>query len=150
MSNQSKPENPAKTFLRRYRSILRRAESLQRAIDEAYGRATSTSVRLKTISVQSSGAYDSMAEDVVRAADATEQLRAELGRANAALGEILEAIASVPDEAQKTVLTLRYVEGRAWTDIQEAISYEKTQAYVLHGRGLWHVNQWLQVRTKTE
>ena len=142
--------NPAKSYLKRYRSILKRADSIRRSIDEAHERAVSVSVSLSADKVSGSGAYDRMAEDVVRAADLCEKLYEQLNAARTALEEILEAIASVPDETQKAVLTMRYVEGKSWEQIQEAIAYEKTQAFVLHGRGLYHVNMWLKQRTKTE
>ena len=61
--------------------------------------------------------------------------------------EVMAAINSVPDEMQKTVLTMRYVEGLNWIKISENIGYEISNTYVLHGRGLVHVNKWLKGRT---
>ena len=143
-----RPENPAKTFLKRYRACIYRVKSLERAIDEATARATSITVRLKPISVQNGNAvYDQMAEEVCKIADITIELREEAEKAWEVLAEILKAIDAVPDEMQKTVLTLRYVEGLGWTEIQEKINYERTQTLVLHGRALWAVNQWLKGRT---
>lgn len=154
-----KQENPAKAFLKRYRAMLKRRESLQRAIDEAYDRATSCTQKLKAVHVDGgSAAYDRMAEDVVKATDSTEQLKAVARQIDRELSEILTAINSVPDEMQKTVLTLRYVEGLDWLKIQDNLHFERTQTLVVHGRGLWHVKQWLeksadksgQKRTKTD
>ena len=140
-----KPENPAKTYLKRYRACIYRVKSLERAIDEATARATSISVRLKPISVQNgNAAYDQMAEEVCKIADITVELREEAEKAWEVLSEVLKAIDAVPDEMQKTVLTLRYVEGLGWTDIQEKIGYERTQTLVIHGRALWQVNQWMK------
>ena len=140
-----KPENPAKTYLKRYRACIYRVKSLERAIDEATARATSISVRLKPISVQNgNSAYDQMAEEVCKIADITVELREEAEKAWEVLSEVLKAIDAVPDEMQKTVLTLRYVEGLGWTDIQEKIGYERTQTLVIHGRALWQVNQWMK------
>lgn len=142
-----KPENPAKTFLKRYRAMMARRDSLQRSIDEAYDRATSCTQKLKAVHVDGgNAAYDRMAEDVVKAADSTEQLRAVIKDIDANLAEILEAIDAVPDEMQKTVLTMRYVEGLDWLNIQERLSYERTQTQKAHGFALWHVRQWM-VRT---
>lgn len=140
-----KPENPAKTYLRRYRALVVQQESLQRSIDAAYDRAYSCTQRLKPIRVQGGGgAYDRMAEDVARIADETEQLKAAKERAEAALAEILAAIQAVPDEMQKTVLMLRYVEGLEWISIAERIGYEISNTYILHGRALWTVRKWLE------
>lgn len=140
-----KQENPAKTFLKRYRALAIQRDSLQRSIDAAYDRAYSCTARLKPIHVQGGGnIYDRMAEDVARISDETEQFKAAKERAETALAEILEAIQAVPDEMQKTVLLLRYVEGLDWISISEKISYEERQTFVIHGRALWAVRKWLE------
>ena len=136
-------ENPAKTYLRRYRALVARLDSLQRAIEAAYSRATSCTARIKPVMVTGgSAAYDRMAEDVARIADETEQLYAEKKKVNAALAEILRAIDAVPDETQKAVLTMRYIEGLDWITIAERIQYEERQTFIIHGRALWNVNKW--------
>ena len=142
-----KPENPAKTFLRRYIGLCGRVDALQRAIDQAMERAYNTGVTLKEIKVLSSPAeHDPMAKDVCQAVDACELLYEHKARAEAALREILEAIDSVPDERQKQILTLRYVLGDSFDKIQEIMHYEKTQMFVIHGRALIEINRWLQGR----
>ena len=144
--SEYKPENPAKTFLKRYRAMLKRKESLQRTIDEAYDRATSITQKLKEVTVSGGSPHDKIADEVIRIADSTEQLKACVKQIDKELAAILAAIESVPDETQKTVLTLRYIEGLDWLTIQERMHYEKTQALVIHGRGLWNVKQWLQAK----
>lgn len=141
--NSYRSENPAKTFLKRYRAMLKRKESLQRTIDEAYDRATSITQKLKEVTVSGGSPHDKIADDVIRIADSTEQLKACMRQIDRELSEILTAIESVPDETQKTVLTLRYIEGLDWLRIQERMHYERTQTLVVHGRGLWHVKQYL-------
>lgn len=148
ITNDYRPENPAKTYLKRYRAMMARRESLQRSIEEAYDRATSCTQKLRAVHVDGgNAAYDRMAEDVVKAADSTEQLKAVMDQIDRDLREILRAIDSVPDEMQKTILTLRYIEGLGWTDIQERLHYERTQTLVIHGRALWNVRRWMEVRT---
>ena len=140
-----RPENPAKTYLRRYRALVIQRDSLQRSIDAAYDRAYSCTQRLKSVHVQGGGSvYDRMAEDVARISDETEQLKAAKERAEKALAEIMSAIQAVPDEMQKTVLMLRYVEGLDWISIAERIGYEISNTYILHGRALWSVRKWLE------
>ena len=144
-----KSENPAKTFLKRYRALAIQRDSLQRSIDAAYDRAYSCTPRPKPVHVQGGGnIYDRMAEDVARISDETEQLKAVKEKAEEVLAEILEAIQAVPDEIQKTVLILRYVEGLDWRGIMDATHYEETQVFVIHGRALWAVNQWLRQRAE--
>lgn len=140
-----KAENPAKTYLKRYRALLIQRDSLQRSIDAAYARATSCTARLKPVHVTGGGGvYDRMAEDVARITDATEQLRDAKAKVDAALGEILRAIEAVPDEMQKTVLILRYVEGLDWISLADKIGYEISNTYILHGRALWSVRKWME------
>lgn len=146
---QLKPENPAKAFLKRYRAMMRRRESLQRSIDGALDRATSCTSKPKEVSVCGSPAsYDRMADDVVTALDGTEQLRRVIREIDTELNDILTAIDAVPDEMQKTVLTLRYIEGLGWEQIQEQLQIERSWGSKLHGRALWHVKKWLTERGK--
>jgi DNA-directed RNA polymerase specialized sigma24 family protein len=85
-----------------------------------------------------------MAEDVARISDETEQLKAAKERAENALSQIMEAIQAVPDEMQRTVLMLRYVEGLEWHKVAVQINYTEAGVYVLHGRALWNVKKWME------
>ena len=144
-------DNPAKRFLRGYRAMMIRRESLLREIERRRESATGTTVRLKPIMVTGgSGAYDRMAEDVARIVDAEEALTSEIGEIGRKLAEILEAINSVPDEMQKTVLTLRYIEGLDWIAISEQIHYEERMTFVFHGKGLVAVNRWMEKKALQE
>ena len=87
---------------------------------------------------------DRMAEEIVRAMELEDQILEQERIAAAVLKEVLTAIEAVPDEMQKTVLTLRYVEGLDWFKISEAINYEISNTYILHGRALWTVKKWLE------
>lgn len=146
MTEQNKrPDNPAKRFLKGYRALLIRRESLIREIVRRRESATGTTVRLKPISVTSgNGAYDRMAEDVALIADMEETVQQTIAEINRRIREILDAIEAVPDEMQKTVLTLRYITGMDWQRISDKIGYEERQTYILHGKGLWAVNQWME------
>ena len=140
-------ENPAKVFLRRYISLCRRVDALQRAIDQAMERAWNISVTLKEIKVISSPAeHDPMAADVCTAVDATEILREEKTKAEQALVEIVQAIDSVVDERQKAVLTMRYINGCEFGEIADALHFSEPLIYVAHGRALVAVNRWLEGR----
>lgn len=141
-------DNPAKSFLRRYRSAEKRIKALERAIREAEERATDISVHIKEVSVMSSGSQQPMADSVIKALDASAQLWEEKLNADRVLAEVLEAINSVPDEMQKTILLMRYVTGMSWIEIQETIGYEISNTYILHGRALQAVNRWLRGRGK--
>ena len=142
-----KRENPAKVFLRRYLGLVARVNALNRAIDAAMERAFGIGVTLKQVKVLSSPAeHDPMAADVCAAVDATEILREEKARADQALREILTAIDAVQDEREKTVLTMRYVNGDGFAKIAESLHFSEPAIYVAHGRALVKVNRWLENR----
>ena len=144
-----KQDNPAKVFLWRYKALSGRVDALQRAIDEALARATNTGITLKEIKVLSSPAeHDPMARDVCSAVDACEILYQYKAEAETALREILAAINSLKDERQKEVLTRKYINGDVFPDICEAMHYEKTQVFVIHGRALIEINKWLEKEKK--
>ena len=65
------------------------------------------------------------------------------------LREILAAIDSLQDERQKEILTRRYVAGEGFQDICEGMHYEKTQVFVIHGRGLIQINKWMERKVKS-
>lgn len=148
MDTQKRPENPAKTYLKRYRALVRQQESLLRSIESVYDRAYNITATLKAVNVQSSGTKDRIADDVAWIIDETERLREMQRKVEQAAREVLSAIEAVPDEMQRTVLTLRYVEGLDWIAISERIHYEERMTFILHGRALWAVKKWLEKRVQ--
>ena len=144
-----RPENPAKAFLCRYKYLCIQQESLQRSIQAAQDRALSCTVRLKPIHTQGgSGAYDRLAEDIAGKLDAEEQLSMDLDGISKALAEIRAAINSLQSEAQKTVLTLRYIECLDWQKVAQRMNYEISMTYILHGRALRNVDKWMEGRNE--
>ena len=137
-------KNPAKAYLLRYRALQGKKNAVERAIREALEDATNITVALKEVCVQTSGGGDRMANDVIRAVDATaylEEIRQECQRV---MREILDAINSVPDDVQQTVLIEHYINGRTLQDIQTDIHYEKRNTIIIQGRALWNVWQWMK------
>lgn len=135
------PENPAKEILRDYIPMRKRRDALAQEIEDHYSRACSCTVRLNPYKASGGGAaYDRMAEDICRAADAKQQMAAKIAELNAAMQRILALIDVPDDERQRVVLTLRYINGLTWEEIQERMGYERTQTLVLHGRALAAIN----------
>ena len=139
-------QNPAKAYLLRYRGIKNKCAALERAIRQAFEDATNTTVTLKEICVQTSGGGEMMANAVVNAMDATAMLEEQRKECQKIMREILDAINSVPDETQQTVLIEHYINGRTLADIQTDICYEKRNTIIIHGRALWNVWQWMKKR----
>lgn len=135
--------NPAKAFLSRYRYLESRRAALLDEVTDIMARATDTAAKLRPV-VAASGASDKLGEIVAAAVDAQAGVLESSAQIDAQLREVLAAIEAVPDERQRLVLTLRYVRGLSWTQIQEAMHYERTQVYVLHGRALAAVREWME------
>ena len=143
-------QNPAKSYLMRYRGLKLKCAALERAIRAAFEDATNTTVALKEICVQTSGGGEMMANAVINAMDATALLEDRRRECQRIMVEIMEAIESVPDAVQQTVLIEHYVNGRTLQDIQNDIHYEKRNTIIIHGRALWHVWQWMKKRGLAE
>ena len=141
--NQHK-QNPAKAFLMRYRALAHKCAALERAIRAAMENATNTTVALKEVCVQTSGGGEMMANAVVNAIDATAMLEDYRRQCQTAMREIMDAIKSVPDETQQTVLIEKYINGRTLQQIQKDIHYEKRNTIIIHGRALWEVWQYMK------
>ena len=137
-------DNPAKRFLRGYKALILRRDSLLREIERMRESVTGTTVQLKQDVVSTSGAGDKIGDTVARIVDAEDALKPALDEIGREVSRIMAAIESVPDEMQKTVLTLRYIEGLDWVKVSERINYEERQTFVLHGRALAAVNRWLK------
>lgn len=139
--------NPAKQYLQRYRAARAQYASLCREINDLRESLTGTTVQLRADVVSGSGPSDRMADTVAKIADMEASISGEADKVSAALDGVLAAIRAVPDQTQRTVLTLRYVEGLDWISVQERVGYERTQVYVIHGRALVAVNEWLRGQT---
>lgn len=137
-------QNPAKGYLMRYRGLRAKCNALERAIRAAFEDATNTTVALKEVCVQTSGGGEMMANAVVNAMDATAMLEDARRDCQRALREIMDAIDSVQDPVQQTVLIEHYINGRTLAEIQTDICYEKRNTLIIHGRALWQVWQWMK------
>ena len=137
-------QNPAKAYLMRYSALKVKCAALERAIRQAFENATNTTVALKEICVQTSGGGEMMANAVVNAIDATAILEEQRANCTQIMREIMDAINSVPDEIQQTVLIEKYINGRTLQQIQQDIHYEKRNTIIIHGRALWEVWQYMK------
>ena len=137
-------QNPAKAYLMRYRALQFKCAALERAIRSAMENATNTTVALKEVCVQTSGGGEMMANAVVNAIDATKYLEEQRQEASRVMREIMDAIKSVPDDVQQTVLIEKYINGRTLQQIQADIHYEKRNTIIIHGRALWEVWQYMK------
>ena len=138
--------NPAKAYLSRYRALKYKCKALERAIQAALEDATNTSPRLTEVKVQTSKNGDRMADSVLNAVEASEYLEEMRQECTKTMAEIMDAIQSVKNEVQQTVLIEKYINGRTLADIQSDIFYEKRNTVIIHGKALWSVWQYMKER----
>ena len=141
--------NPAKAYLMRYRALLISLESAKRSTQELRDSLTSISAPLKDDPIKGSGVSDRMADTMARIVDAEAIFADTVEEIKVVLREIMEAIGSVPDDMQKAVLMLRYVEGLDWISVAERVYLSEARAYLIHSRALIAVNEWLKKREET-
>ena len=140
---QKERMHPAKAFLRQYRGLRLYADSLSEQLTGCRERATDISAKLRPVAVMGSGPSDVIGEAAAQAADIEARLGTALLEVQEQLRRIIDAVDSVPDGLQKTILMRRYIQGESWDDICQAIGYEKTKAFEIHGWALDSVLRWM-------
>ncbi len=78
---------------------------------------------------------------LLRVMEQEERLDTEIDQLTAKRAEIEKAIAAVPDEVQREVLTRRYLLYQDWSVIAEKMNYSERQVYRLHGKALTAVEK---------
>lgn len=139
--NDKPKPNPAKEALNGYRWMLKRRDELANELAESYGRATSCTVRLKPQKTSGGNAsYDRMADDVVQSVDTRERLKQKISELDRKLADIMTLIDLVNDERGRVLLTMRYIRGMRWEDIQREMKYSEKQTKRIHGYALLEIN----------
>ncbi len=73
---------------------------------------------------------------VRRRAEGQTALLATLNRLERSLAERLQLIGQMPVGTQRTILTERYITGRAWLEIERRMGYSERAMFALHKRAL--------------
>ncbi|MGN0508696.1 MAG: hypothetical protein ACI4GX_05630 [Ruminococcus sp.] len=126
--------NKAREAVRDYR--------LARDKANAYGRLLMSG---KTVRYDSDGSTHERKENPVEnaycaLADYETEADRLLQEMNRARQRAEKLIASVPDQAQREVLTRRYIIGQRWEDIAECMSYSRRRITQLHGIALKNIS----------
>ena len=130
----------AKEYLRQYRYIDRSVEAKLERIE-----------RLRALAVTVMAAYgrnggsggrspDSRMDVVARLVDAQRELDVEIAQLLDTKAAIEAAIARLPDARMRTLLELRYLQGRKWDDIAAALGYCRDNVLRLHRAALQKVS----------
>ena len=128
--------SPVKRYLMEYVALKQRRDALTDEIDrlrDATLRATSRITGFRPSGSPDPGRKE---DGVLRVVDAQARLATVISHIDEALCARLALLEQLPDERQKTLLTLRYINGVSWEQIGYAMHYERTQIFDIHHQAL--------------
>ena len=123
-----------KAFLRQYRAALLYAERCARDLD-ALRDVGIRSPRLDGMP-RSTGAAGGLEGQVALIDAAERRLNRERDRALSLLDQIEDMIEGLEDYRQKTLIRLRYIDGRSWEQIAIEMHWSERTVYNIHGKAL--------------
>ena len=126
-----------KAWLKRYCELGKELEPLFYERESWQALMTRTT---RTYSVKTNGPADphSWENIMARVIELDEQINATIGYMLDTRAEINAAIERVQDDAQRTLLRLRYIEGKKWEDIATLMNYDIAghKVFLLHRKAL--------------
>ncbi len=129
-------DRPVKQYLMEYRMLLQRRDALLRELERLRDMATRATAHLSPVKTAGKPAHDARENAMLRAVDGEEKLQEITRHISEALAARLLLIEQVEDERQKTLLTLRYINGMNWEQLGYAMHYERTQIFKIHTQAL--------------
>lgn len=130
MTNQEK-----KAWLMRYRTAEAETERLWEEIARTRAQAEGVTAQLSGLPRGGSG-KDRLQRAVELLEDACGKLVGRIEEAQRIKAEIEAAIDRLPDERQRLLLRLRYIDGRMWEQIAVGMALDYRWVLRLHGRAL--------------
>jgi hypothetical protein len=130
------PTDTVKRYLLEYSALLQRRDALQNELERFQEATVRATAHLSPMPHCGKAAPDSMENAMLRVVDAQERLRVYIAHIGEALCVRLALLEQVPDERQKTLLTLRYINGKSWEQIGYIMHYERTQVFAIHVKAL--------------
>lgn len=123
-------------WLWRYREAMFQAQSLWRQAEEWQYKIYEPSCKVLDGMPRSPGFSNNFDKNVVKHLDLIEEATAVTAQAKEIRKEITTSINALDDSVGVKVLTLRYVEGYSWSEIQKTMNYSKTHTRNLHDKAL--------------
>ena len=87
------------------------------------------------------GAPKDMADTIAQLERLKERAEKAREKAIKLVDEISEAIYAVEDAQERTLLWMRYIDGRRWFEISEDMHISERTAFRIHGTALQHVKR---------
>ncbi|MDD3921459.1 MAG: hypothetical protein PHO41_09845 [Eubacteriales bacterium] len=128
--------HPVKNYLMEYRVLQQRREALERELEYLRAAATRATTLLSGARPSGRSAPDGRENAMLRVVDGETKLTQVTAHIGEALAARLALIEQLPDERQKTLLTLRYIRGLNWEQLGYTMHYERTQLFQIHTQAL--------------
>ncbi len=123
-------------YLMAYVTLKQRRDALMWELERQESATMRASARLNLAGTTGQQNPTARENDMLRVVDSQTQLKNVIADIDAALAERLRLIEHIPDENQKTLLTLRFVNGKTWEEIGYTMHYERTQIFKIRGNAL--------------
>jgi Sigma-70, region 4. len=135
-----------KEWLKRYGDLDKEINSLLRE-QESWRALMMRVTPMYSMSAKGSSDPHSKENIIARVAELEDQINAAIDKRLDVRAEINAAIEQVQSDRQRTLLRMRYIEGKKWDDIAEYMHYDidGRKIFSLHGRALLS----LEVKTDT-
>ncbi len=125
-----------KKWLWRYREAMFKAESLWRQAEEWQSSIYTPSCKVLDGMPKSPGFSNNNEKSIVKHLELIEEATQATASAKNIRKEITTAIEDIDSSLGVRVLTLRYVEGFSWKEIQSTLNYSKTHTRNLHDKAI--------------
>jgi DNA-directed RNA polymerase specialized sigma24 family protein len=127
---------PVKRYLMEYIVLKQRCDALRTELERFHDAAVRATGLLSPARPSGKPNPGGREDAILSVVDAQERLRMVIAHTGEALAARLALIEQLPDERQKTLVTLRYIEGLNWEKIGYAMHYERTQVFAIHSQAL--------------
>jgi hypothetical protein len=132
---------PAKRYLMEYRVLVQRRDALLDELERLRETTLRATAHISPARPSGRTAHDAAENGMLRVVDAEERLCQVIRHIGEALDVRLVLIEQITDERQKTLLTLRYINGMGWESIGYEMHYERTQVFEIHTQALQAVQK---------
>lgn len=132
MDNEAK-----KAFLRRYQDAVKTEKSIEDEIRELRANAMMHSQNMDGMPRGST--QSDLSDYAAKFDEMLSELRDEIDRKWKIRREIIKVIEKLPNESEKAVLRLRYINGKKWEQIALDLNYGYQHVHKIHGRALAHL-----------
>lgn len=137
----------AKKYLSQARWLDKMIDNKIRYQERLRTLAEKTTIDISRERVSGGKTVNSREDIIVKLADLSHEVNADIDRLIDLEKEIMETIGQVKDGCLRIILISRYVNGMGWDEIALEMRYEKSWIMRLHGKALVEIDKVLNARS---